>query len=639
MTLLPIKSIHLDGGTQSRAELNESVIADYAEAMGNGTMFPDVTVFFDGADYWLGDGFHRVHGAARANLSHINADVRQGTRRDAVLFSVGANHAHGLRRTNDDKRRAVTTLLLDEQWAQWSDREIARRCGVDHKTVGAVRAQLQATGEIPQSDQRAGADGRTTNTANIGASHSARTAATPAHWSRTWSGEFWRRVNELGLDAGAILRRIQPHADALADLTVTREKAFEELHRLAVADLRERFPLDSCVLHVMTKRVGQVKGYDARSLNVFDLKQERLDQWMATGLRPATEQDKKAYLKVEHKSEVSQLRVGDRVRTRTGRETTVTAINGRIVHVEGDTRHHYPDTLTKLNAAAEEEETAERVPEPQEPAPKPGTGEAIKLELAQQGLRDVFRVVKHKDGAYTAAFDNHIRHSNNSANASARGYAERIALAGYHVESAGVDIDMTLGFSGDPKPMVRFRVSEVFDDNDEWCTPADVIALARELMGDIDLDPASNDLAQRVVQASSYHTRISDGLIHNWRGRVWLNPPYSYPQVERFTQKLIQEYERGNVTQATVLVNNRADADWCQQLMFAATATCFSAKRIGFEHPRLGKPDQNRQGQIFFYFGEQPLRFARLFGHFGAMFGQAIDGTQLRKVEAEEAVR
>ena len=85
-----------------------------------------------------------------------------------MLFSVGANHAHGLRRTNEDKRRAVTTLLLDAQWTQWSDREISRRCGVDHKTVGAVRAQLQTTGEIPQSDQRTGADGRVTNTANIG---------------------------------------------------------------------------------------------------------------------------------------------------------------------------------------------------------------------------------------------------------------------------------------------------------------------------------------------------------------------------------------------------------------------------------------------------------------------------------------
>ncbi|HET8700465.1 MAG TPA: hypothetical protein VFL97_02220 [Nitrococcus sp.] len=70
------------------------------------------------------------------------------TRREAVLHSVGANAAHGLRRTNEDKRRAVLTLLNDEEWGKWSDREIARRCGVTNKTVAAYRNELSE--EIPQ---------------------------------------------------------------------------------------------------------------------------------------------------------------------------------------------------------------------------------------------------------------------------------------------------------------------------------------------------------------------------------------------------------------------------------------------------------------------------------------------------------
>nr|WP_244557034.1 hypothetical protein [Fulvimarina manganoxydans] len=67
------------------------------------------------------------------------ADIRQGTRRDAILHSVGANATHGMRRTNADKRRAVTRLLEDAEWAAWSDREIARRCGVSQPFVGSMR--------------------------------------------------------------------------------------------------------------------------------------------------------------------------------------------------------------------------------------------------------------------------------------------------------------------------------------------------------------------------------------------------------------------------------------------------------------------------------------------------------------------
>ena len=91
-----------------------------------GADFRAHSVFYDGQAYWLADGFHRVRAAQEAGLAGINADVRQGTRRDAVLFSAGANAVHGLRRSNADKRRAVETLLNDEEWRAWSDNEIAR---------------------------------------------------------------------------------------------------------------------------------------------------------------------------------------------------------------------------------------------------------------------------------------------------------------------------------------------------------------------------------------------------------------------------------------------------------------------------------------------------------------------------------
>jgi hypothetical protein len=98
----------------------------------------------------------------------VPAKLIAGDRRAAILHAAAANANHGLRRTNADKRRSVETLLRDEEWRAWSDAEIARRCLVDPKTVGNIRRELSSTMEIPESDQRKTADGRTMNTANIG---------------------------------------------------------------------------------------------------------------------------------------------------------------------------------------------------------------------------------------------------------------------------------------------------------------------------------------------------------------------------------------------------------------------------------------------------------------------------------------
>lgn len=140
--LLPISEISTDGGTQSRAELNDEVIIEYAHSMSIGGKFPPVVVFYDGERYWLADGYHRVWAAKKANLTHISSDIKQGTLRDAILFSVGANSSHGLRRTNADKRRAVETLVKDEEWKAWSNVKMARHCGVTEFLVREVKSSI-----------------------------------------------------------------------------------------------------------------------------------------------------------------------------------------------------------------------------------------------------------------------------------------------------------------------------------------------------------------------------------------------------------------------------------------------------------------------------------------------------------------
>ncbi len=108
-----------------------------------GAVFPPVVVFFDGLEYWLADGFHRVNAAIQAGIEHINVDVKEGDKRDALLYAVGANSSHGLRRTNEDKRNAVLLLLNDPEWREWSNVEIAKACAVSHTFVNNLRSSLE----------------------------------------------------------------------------------------------------------------------------------------------------------------------------------------------------------------------------------------------------------------------------------------------------------------------------------------------------------------------------------------------------------------------------------------------------------------------------------------------------------------
>jgi hypothetical protein len=151
LATFPLDLIEHDPATQPRAELNVPVVAEYMQAMKEKADFPPVILFDDGQRYWMGDGHHRVYAARSLRLTHIRADVRQGSRRDAILYAVGANVTHGMRRTNEDKRRAVLTLLNDAEWSAWSNREVARRCGVDDHTVAALRPKSSA--ELPQTPE------------------------------------------------------------------------------------------------------------------------------------------------------------------------------------------------------------------------------------------------------------------------------------------------------------------------------------------------------------------------------------------------------------------------------------------------------------------------------------------------------
>lgn len=160
--------------------------------------------------------------------------------------------------------------------------------------------------------------------------------------------------------------------------------------------------------------------------------------------------------------------------------------------------------------------------------------------------------------------------------------------------------------------------------NPESYTPKEYIQSAYDVMGTIDVDPASNEFAQRTVKAGTYYTVADNGLDKEWLGTVFLNPPYSHPEISHFIEKLCIECEAGRTTEAILLTNNNTDTKWWHRAAAVSSAICFTAGRINF-YQEDGKITQPTNGQNFFYFGNAVAVFADVFKRHGFVMVKHVE--------------
>jgi hypothetical protein len=231
--VLELHQIRCDGGTQGRAALNQSVIAEYAELMLARAEFPPVRTWFDGESYWLADGFQRLAAAQSTGSSEIRAEVFYGSLEDARWDSYAANALHGLRRTRADIEVVVTQALRHPNGVRLSNREIARHLNLPETTLRRWRK----TSSAPRGADASCTAVRNGKTYSISTTKIGKAVLEQARQSKSW--------NRLHLDlhsmkelaspgARELLTQIELWVNGQSSLTVCLEGIEEMVRELSM---------------------------------------------------------------------------------------------------------------------------------------------------------------------------------------------------------------------------------------------------------------------------------------------------------------------------------------------------------------------------------------------------------------------
>lgn len=245
MKTLNLLNIRIDGGTQARLQLNQDVVAEYAEKMREGEVFPPVTVFFDGSDYWLADGFHRYFATKSNAKTSIDCDVENGTQQEAKKYSWKANTRRGLRLNHDDYRNIILAMLQDIEAKEWSNRKIAEWVGVTHTTVNKIKNSLEADSSEPKEKKYINKHGTESvmKTENIGKTKP-KTTAPDMTSARMVEQEVVLELNEKIDELSQTINMLADENTLMRDKIAIGQWDATEIEKIdaeqTIADLREQ---------------------------------------------------------------------------------------------------------------------------------------------------------------------------------------------------------------------------------------------------------------------------------------------------------------------------------------------------------------------------------------------------------------
>jgi ParB-like chromosome segregation protein Spo0J len=212
---MKLTEITVDSSLQGRCKLNQEVIDEYSEALREGIKLPAIKVFRIGSRHYLVDGWHRYFAHKKAGLEDIEVEVIDGNMREATLYAIGANDDHGLRRNNEDKRKAVMMLLDDVEWSEWNDSEIAKASRVSRMTVSRIKSSLG----LKKDEVKVLRDGKEIklNTTNIGSKNEQKFLGVPPVQQESYQDEINAEMEAIVEENEILTRRLAVAAMEASD--------------------------------------------------------------------------------------------------------------------------------------------------------------------------------------------------------------------------------------------------------------------------------------------------------------------------------------------------------------------------------------------------------------------------------------
>jgi phage N-6-adenine-methyltransferase len=153
-------------------------------------------------------------------------------------------------------------------------------------------------------------------------------------------------------------------------------------------------------------------------------------------------------------------------------------------------------------------------------------------------------------------------------------------------------------------------------ESDEWYTPSWCLDLVKQVLGHIELDPASSERANETVQARRFYTETDNGLVQSWQAHtLFLNPPYN-GDAAQWSRKLVEVYGHGTVSEAILLVFGKLGYRWFEEL-WDRYPVAFTRERISFISASDRTTSQAKHVSAFIYFGQQREKFRQVFSGVG----------------------